>query len=117
MKQDRLLEVFDGKQVAPGAGILPLVGGAGGGLPEGNAPGDALVYGRGGVMTVDELRAQGASGNLEEFRMQGGARRRLRRATRRRRRQIGGTRKQKEPRVRFNLRAQIRLRSRSQRRH
>lgn len=115
MKQEQLLDVFDGDKVAPGAGVLPFVGGAGGGLPEGDAPAGALVYGRGGVMTVDEMRTQGASGDLEEFRMQGGARRRSTR--RRRRKQRGGTRKQKGARVLFNLRAQIRLRSRSQRRH
>lgn len=114
MSAERVAELFDGSVVAPGAGRMPLVGGAGGGLLEGMAGPGAYTYFAGGSMPLGEaneiLDSAGPSGYL----LAGGARRR--RATRRRQR--GG--RSKKPRggrrnsaFKLNLRATIRLRSRS----
>lgn len=95
---DRLLELFDARQV-------------GGVVPDAAAPRGLGVDGAGEVFFADPAVA------AERAAQAGG--RRLRR--RRRKTQRGGKRKARGGRnrstFRLNLRAQIRLRSRSQRRH
>lgn len=104
--RDRLLALFDQEVVGPSAGVL-LRGG--GGLIEGDAGPDAMVYRPGGAMTVAEMRELGAGGDMSSYVLAGGARRR-----RTRRRQRGGAKRRRatgrNPAFRLNLRAQIRLR-------
>lgn len=113
MDRERLMQLFDANGVAPGTNEPPMVGGAGGGLAETHAAG-AVGYFAGGYGTLAEQRDLMAAGGPSGYLLAGGARR-----SRRRRRQRGGKRKtgRREPALRLNLRAQIRLRSRSQRRH
>lgn len=119
MTADRVAELFDGEAVGPDTRNVPLVGGAGGGLPEYHAGPGAYTYFAGGSMPLGEanevIDAAGPSGYL----LAGGARRRRgRRHSTRRRRQRGGLSKRvgkgrRNSSFKLNLRATIRLRSRS----
>ncbi len=117
MKAERVVELFDEELVGPSAGHVPMMGGAGGGLPETYAADGDFVYQAGRAIPVGKMREEAASGDMEGYMMAGGARRRTRRRPRRLTRfsrQRGGkrreTRGQKKPAFRLNLRAQIRLR-------
>lgn len=119
MKTDEVLRLFDAEEVASGMRDDPFVGAAGGGLPEYQAGGEARVYypgGSGPYSEVTELEREGKGSPL----LMGGARRQRRRrqTKRRRRQQRGGAKRRATGRrngsaFRLNLRAQIRLRSRS----
>lgn len=112
--KESLMNLFNGDNVAPGAGRMLLVGGAGGGLPEAHAGPGAYAYFAGGSAPLAEASAEIMEAGPSGYLLAGGARRR-RRATRRRQR--GGRSKRKGGRrnsaFKLNLRATIRLRSQS----
>lgn len=111
----KVVDLFDEQVIGPSAGQVPSIGGAGGGLPETYAREGDFVYRAGQAISVGEMRAGGATGNMESYMLSGGARRqrktrkRKSRSRSRSRRQAGGSRR--APRFRLNVRAQIRLRS------
>lgn len=109
----KVVDLFDEQVIGPSAGQVPSIGGAGGGLPETYAREGDFVYRAGQAIPVGEMRAGGATGNMESYMLSGGARRKTRRrksrSRSRSRRQAGGSRR--APRFRLNVRAQIRLRS------
>ena len=118
MKTDDVVRLFDAEEVASGMRRDPFVGAAGGGLPEYQAGvAGSRIYFPGGSAPLDEASAEIMEAGPSGYLLVGGARRKKNRRQTKRRKQRGGSRRKTGRRngsaFRLNLRAQIRLRSRS----